>query len=234
MGPTPGHFPTSSEPDARFEAIVARGERLRRRERAGRRAITGGAAAAVVIVVLALAGLLPSGHQDRGPVAAGGSSTSSSTTTVPAPPDALTVHATPGEGSLEVRVQDPEFPSTDTAALCVSVRVQPEAPAQVATAAAEACWNPAAGDATTVAAVPIVTTELDCAVAVKPDAVASTVVPTTSDVHHAFLFTMPEGMAPGSYVAEVRARSNADGTCATVTPGSAERSASTSVALRHP
>ncbi|UDY34046.1 hypothetical protein [Dermatobacter hominis] len=217
--PSTGHFPPPSRPDERFQAVVDRGARLQRRDRMTKGLVTGGIAAVVVLVVLAGVFALSGGtSDDDSPVA---SSTTEATTTLPQ--DELTVAATDVGGAVEVDVDDPVVGIASTTKACAHVRLQGEGPAMVAKAEGSACWNPAEGDALTEASLQIIEAEIGCSASVErpePGATVPTTVPGA--VHHTFRFTLPQGLEPGTYVAEVTGVLGVGDGCPTSTPGDDE------------
>lgn len=229
MSPTTEHFPPASRPDERFDAVVARGEHLRRQDRRTRRAL-GVAAVAVVAAVVVGLGALATGGDDRTPTAGPGGDAGSSTTVTTATtvPDRLTVVPTYADGAIEVEVVDPHFPVSDTSELCVRVAlVAPATPAQPAQmGSGSTCWH--LSDPEAPATVGFTTgVVIDCgAVAVNPEVPTTTVTTETQVVRRA-RFVLPEGMPPGSYVAKVTAVSSPTNACETSGPDDTTTSTAT-------
>ena len=218
MPRTATHFPPPSQPEARFDAVVARGEQLRRRDRTARRLVTGGAVAAVLGAVL-IVGVLGSGRgADQSPATrADDPGVSKIPRTTVTAPDRLTVRPVAVDGAIEARVDDPHFAVTDTSKLCARIRIQPEGPAQTATAQGSTCWSPTDGDAATATPAQLMNgVELGCGglQAVPVDPSTTTVAPSTTTVSHRFRFDLPAGLPPARYVAEVTAVSSTDQACA--------------------
>lgn len=217
--PGTGHFPPPSRPDQRYDAVVARGERLRRRDRTRRALATTGVA--VVAVLAVSVGVLASrsGTTDADPVAR-------STTTTAPPTDELVVTALVEDGAVSVDVDDGSVPTGDASLACVHVRVMPEGVAQAPVAAGSACWYPADGDAVTTTSMWLTNgTDVSCsATEVHPDDMAP--VPATSGpLQHSFRFTLPAGMASGSYVAEAVGVTGVGDGCPTSNPDDTDESA---------
>lgn len=252
--PSTGHYPPPTRPEARYDAVVARGRRLQRRDRMTRALVTTGAAAIVVLVLgVGVIGATRGGDDDQGPVADPTSTTEGPTTTTAAP-TGLEVTALAVDGAIEVDVDDPAVPSGAGTKACVYVRLQPEGDAQVATAETTACWIPADGDAVTEVALPrTVGAEIGCAASVepvtaeRPDGAAespdgttpgsagtspdtTTSVPT-GEVHHSFRFSLPADLPAGSYVAEITGVTGVGDGCPTATPGDDEAAAVASVGI---
>lgn len=228
------HFPPTSRPDARFDAVVARGEQIRRRERTRRAAVTGTAAAAVILVALAVSALSAGRDTDRSPATRPDGATTATTTgptTTVAPPERLTVHPSTTDGVVDVVVSDTRFPISDSAKICVRIRTQPEGPARTAVSAYESCWTPADGDGPTVAQVPIVSAEVGCAAtADQPgEPPTTTLPPGTTSARHLFRFVLPAGLPAGDHVAELTAVSGTGDGCETSNPADDDVAATASI-----
>ena len=232
--PSTGHFPPSSRPDERYRAVLARGAQLQRRDRMRKGLVTGGAALAVVLLVVA--GVLALG----GGAAEDGQDTANSDDrpTTTALSDELTVTATSAADVLDVDVDDPVVDIADATTVCVHVRLQGEGPAEVAEAEGSSCWSPSEGDALTEAPLPLVTAEIGCSAATverpDPDAPTTTTTTVPGAVHHSFRFTLPEGLEPGTHVAEVAAVVGTGDGCPTATPGDDEDVAVTKATVEAP
>ncbi len=248
--PSTGHYPPPTRPEARYDAVVARGRRLQRRDRMTRALVTVGAAAIVVLVLGAgVIGATRGSDTDQDPVA------DPTTTAVDAPtttttPTGLQVTALEVDGAIDVDVDDPAVPSTADTKACVYVRLQPEGDAQVATAETTACWSPTDGDAVTEVPLPrTVGAEIGCAASVEPATAertdgdgenpdgtspASTAPAAgapTGEVHHSFRFSLPADLPAGSYVAEVTGVTGIGDGCPTATPGDDEATATATVGV---
>ncbi|HPU38798.1 MAG TPA: hypothetical protein PLS63_04435 [Microthrixaceae bacterium] len=144
------HYPPTSNPEARYDAVVARGRSLERSARRRRTLVSTGVAALVVVVVgAAVFGALNTGDTSQGPA---GPATTGAPTTQPGPTTATTplrVSATTVDGAVTVQLDRSAAPVPAGTRVCVHVRMQPAGRAQVATAESTACWNPADGDAVT-------------------------------------------------------------------------------------
>ena len=247
--PSTGHFPPPTRPDARYEAVVARGRRLQRRDRLQRALITVSAAVVVVVLGAGVIGATRGTDTDQSPVADPTTTAVDSPTTT-APPTGLEVTALAADGAIEVDVDDPAVPATVDTKACVYVRLQAEGAAQAAAAETTACWNPADGDATTVVVLPRTAgAEVGCAASVEAPATMErpddeTVVPegspettalpdqvSTGPLHHSFRFTLPSDLPAGDYVAEVTGVTGVGDGCPTSTPGDDEATAVASVGI---
>lgn len=231
MQRSPAQFPQPSDPDARYDAIVARGEQIRRRDRRTQRLVTGGAVAAVVLAVLAVVALSAGRGDDRSPATRADRSTSTTSTV----PDRLTATSHTDGRVVDVVVDDPHFPVGSTSQLCVRVRVQPEGPATVATAAQETCWGAADGAADTTAEIPLVSAEVGCGATSSrsDDPTTTTAAPATEVVRHRFRLTLPAELPAGRYVAEITAVSSATDGCETSAPDDHDVTATSKVAFEH-
>lgn len=203
------HFPPPSRPEDRFDAVLDRGRLIRRRDRMRKALVTVGTAVVVLLVIgIGVIGATRGGDRTVDPV---GPSTSDPTaTSVPSTEMRISVQV--DDGAVEVDVDDPRAAAGDATDACVLVRLQPDAHSEIATAEAYVCWNPAAGDAPTVAPLVRVQAEVGCATAIERDPAEEASGPTTSstsppmttdELHHSFRFPLPSGLDAGTYVAEV-------------------------------
>jgi hypothetical protein len=239
--PATGHFPPPSRPDARYEAVVARGAKLQRRDRMTKAVVTGGVAVLLVLVVAAGVFAVSGGSSDdESPVAS--STTEATTTTVAAPKDEVTVTATADQGTIRITVKDPKVALSQTPNVCAYVRLQPSGPAQVAAAEGTSCFTPTAGDPTAITVGQLIPTEgaevacgINASNSIERDdpAPTTTVAPTDVAVDHEFDFEVPPGLAPGDYVAEVVAGLDSGDSCPSISASSDQvRPASVAVEIR--
>lgn len=134
------HFPSTSNPEARYDAVVARGRSLERSARRRRTLLSTGVAALVIVVVGGAAfGAINSGDTPQEPA--------SHPTTVAATP--LRVSATTHADAVVIELDRSAAPVPAGTRACVHVRMQLDGPAQVAAAEKTACWSPGDGDAVT-------------------------------------------------------------------------------------
>lgn len=144
------HYPPTSSPEARYDAVVARGRSIERSARRRRTLVSSGVAALVVLVIgAAVFGALNSGDAPQGPA---GPATTAAPTTQPGPTTLAALRVTAdaaADGYLTVRLDRPAAPLPAGTRACVYLRVQPAGPAQIATAETTTCWNPTDGDAVT-------------------------------------------------------------------------------------
>lgn len=227
--PNTGSFPPPSRPEQRYDAVVARGERLRRRERNRRVLATSGVAAVAVLAigigVLATRG----GASDVDPVA----STTTTTTSTTAPvSEVLVVTASVEDDTIAVDVDDSSVPTGDLTLACVHVRLQPEGPAQMAVATGSACWYPTDGDGVIDAPLlPSNGVDVGCSVSVAhPDDAAPP--PTgTGPLNRSFRFTLPADLPTGSYIAEVTGVTGIGDGCPPSNVGELEESTNAKVSI---
>lgn len=214
-----GRFPGSDRPDARFDAVVARGRTLRRQDRM-RKVAVGSGLAAVLILALALSVLaLGGGDTDQDTVTDPTPDSSIATTTTVL--DTLRVSASRSGDDLVVSTVDPTM--VEGARTCVRVNLRPEGPAGPSASETTVCWSPADGPATTVAQMEPTVVDIGCGAFVerKDPSTSLPTSPTSTNgepTRHEFRFTLPTGLATGSYVAEIVAVTSTGDACPTGSP----------------
>lgn len=221
-----GQYPPSTDPDARFDAVVARGERIRHRERATRRALTGAAVAAVVVVVIGVTTLAGGGSKESGTATAPDGGATAPTTTAPnstaptttAPttttPTSLTATATVADGTVVVQVVEPHLPATDTAEMCVRVDIRPKSSDDAFPVAhGMGCWTPSDGDVPTTTALTSENLEVGCAATLSNEPSTTVAADATRLARHEFRFTMPSQLPAGDLEAGFVAASSATDAC---------------------
>ncbi len=236
--PSTEHFPPPSRPEQRYDAVVARGERLRRRDRTRRAlATTGVAAVAVLAIGIGVLAARGGGTTDADPVAPDTTTTTTTTTTptVAQVTDGLVTTALVEDGALSVDIDDGSVPSSDATLACVHVRVQPEGAGQLPVAVGSACWSSIDGDAATESSlVPANGVEVGCAVAVLRPEDAAPIPAATGPLHRSFRFTLPADLASGTYVAEITGVTGIGDGCPPSLPGEQEDSANAKVTIDVP
>ncbi len=228
MSRRPPSFPPPTDAAARYDAVVRRGHVLRRRQRLARGAVASGAALALVLVVVLAAGAMggsDGGGTRRQDVVTGPVVTDTTPTTID--PDKLLVTATAvGDGAVEVHVTDPTMPIADGTQMCVNVRVDPDRSKDpIPKLDGRACWTLGPDAATTASElVPLDGAYVGCAAtATKSDTVPPTEGVATHE--HDFRFTLPAGVAPGTYVVTATGVSGVGDGCDPVgQPGEIEKS----------
>lgn len=208
-------FPSPEDAAARYDAVLRRGHSLRRRQRL----VTGAGAGGAVLAVLATVVFVTTSGSDTDDNQVVTDPTV--TTTTVQTPAGMSVTVTASASSVEVTVDDPAQPKVPEAQICAYVSVAPTGQSGIAAAeVGPVCWTPATdGSAATTADLrltqgaavycPATTAERD------PDAPptsAPTSVPTKR-VEHDFDFSIPAGLPPSDYVAEVTAVSGVGDGC---------------------